>query len=60
MEYTLLPTIGNNYYYCYTILFLLCIIYRHLGNNHFIQLLWVFFIHLKLEITSATLGSNFF
>ena len=33
-------------------------IYRHLDNNHLIQLLWVFFIHLKLEITSTTLGSK--
>ena len=35
------------------------LIYRQLGNNHLIQLLlYVFFIHLKVEIMSATLGSR--
>ena len=34
----------------------LTVIYRQLGNNHLIQLLRVVFIHLKLGITSATLG----
>ena len=37
----------------------LTVIYSQLGNNHFIQLLRVFFIHFKLEITSATLRSKY-
>ena len=45
------------YYYLVSICRKLTIIYRQLDNNHLIQLLWLFFIHLKLAIMSATLGS---
>ena len=33
-------------------------IHRKLDYNHLIQFLWVCFIHLKMEITSVTLGSK--
>ena len=45
-------------YYLVRICRKMTVIYRYLENNHLIQLLWVFFIHVKLEITSATLGSK--
>ena len=45
-------------YYLVPICRKLTVIYRQLGNNHLIQLLWVVSIHLKLGITSATLGSK--
>ena len=45
-------------YYLVPICRKLSVIYRQLGNNHLIQLLWVVFIHLKLGITSAKSGSK--
>ena len=45
-------------YYVVPICRKLTVIYSQLGNNHLIQLLWVVFIHLKLGITSSTLGSK--
>ena len=45
-------------YYLVPICRKLTVIYRQLGNNHLIQLLWIVLIHLKLGITSAKLGSK--
>ena len=42
-------------YYLVPICRKLTVIYRQLGNNNLIQLLWAVFIHLKLGITSAKL-----